>query len=86
MKKSESGSGLGKKHFANRVWRGPKRDPTDKYHMFREVCWYALEVIWKALGVAFGAFFAFLGLWTASGAPKTGSKRRLGNKRILSLS
>ena len=37
MKKVVSGSGLETHHVTNRVWRGPKPHPIDKYHMFREV-------------------------------------------------
>ncbi len=54
MKKSVSGSGPEKKHLTNRVWRGPKRHPIDKYHMFREVRWVALGVI---LGGFWGHFW-----------------------------
>ena len=56
MKKSVSGSDLGKKHLTNRVWGCSKRHPIDKYHMFREVCWDALGSFWEAFGVALAHF------------------------------
>ena len=56
MKKVVSGSGLEKHHVTNRVWRGPKPHPIDKYHMFREVGWDPLGSFWEAFGLAFGTF------------------------------
>ena len=57
MKKVVSGSGLETHHVTNRVWRGPKPHPIDKYHMFREVGWDHLGSFWEAFGLVFGTFF-----------------------------
>ena len=60
MKKLVSGSGLEKRHVTNRVWRGPKRHPIDKYHMFREVGGDPLGSFWEAFGLAFETFLGTL--------------------------
>ena len=52
MKKSVSGSGLGKKHFTNRAWRGPKRHPIDTCRCFREVRWDALGSFWRSFWIS----------------------------------
>ena len=73
MKKSLSGSGPEKKHLTNRVWRGPKRHPIDKYHMFREVRWTALGVI---LGGFWGHFWSCFGHFGSSG-PQLGLSKQV---------